>query len=111
MVNALTAKEEQHLQDYDAITEKQLRDEAKQRDFFGPNVSDLYRIMEAQDMEHIGELHLDIGTMRAVLERFPDDDPIQQMAEYFIRVDMNIIENLTEEIQHERKQAEEFERV
>jgi hypothetical protein len=67
--------------------------------------------MEAQDMEHIGELHLDIGTMRAVLERFPSDDPIQQMAEYFIRVDMNMIENLTEEIQYERKQAEEFERV
>lgn len=70
-----------------------------------------YRIMEKENVEHIGELHLDIGTMRAVLERFPDNDEIQQMAAYFIRADMNLIENLTEEIQYEREHAEEFEGI
>jgi len=75
------------------------------------NISGLYRIMEKENMEHIGELHLDIGAMRAVLERFPDDDPIQQMAEYFIRADTNLIENLTEEVLYDRTTAEEFERI
>lgn len=111
MVNAMTPQEEQYLKEYDAMTEKQIRDDAKPRDLSGPNLSNLYRVMEAQDMEHIGELHLDIGTMRAVLERFPSDDPIQQMADYCIRVDVNMIENITEEIHYERKQVEEFERV
>ena len=75
------------------------------------NIFALYRVMERENVEHIGDLHLDVGAMRAVIEKFPDDDQIQQMAEYFIRADMNFIENLTEEIEYDRTTAEEFERI
>jgi len=111
MVNAMTEQEEQYLQDYDAMTEKQLQDDGKQINLAGHNAAALYRIMEKENMEHVGELHLDIGAMRSVKERFPEDDQIQQMAEYFIRVDLNLIENLTEEVLYDRTTAEEFERI
>jgi len=111
MVNAMTPQEEKHLQEYNAMTEKQLQDDAKVRRPSGPDIAALYRCMEAQDVEHIGELHLDIGVMRSIIERFPDNDQIRQMAKYFIRHDLNLIDNLIEEIEYEREQTEEFERI
>lgn len=111
MVTGMTKHEEQRVLDYDAMTEGQIQENGKQVDLAGPNISGLYRILEAENMEHIGELHLDIGTMRAVLERFHEDDQIRQYAEYFIRVDLNVIENLTEEIGYDRRTAADLERI
>lgn len=111
MVTGMTKHEERRVLDYSVMTERQIQEDRKRIDQVGHNVAGLYRIMEKENTKHIGELHLDIGVMRAVLERFPDDDHIRQMAEYFIRVDMNLIENLTEEIEYGRTTAEEFERI
>ena len=111
MVAGITKYEEQQVLDYDAMTERQLREDGKQINLAGHNAAALYLIMEKENMEHIGELHLDIGAMRTVLERFPNDDHIRQHAEYFIRLYLNLIENLTEEIEYDRTTAEEFERI
>lgn len=111
MVNAgLSPREEQYVRDYDAMTEKQIQDE-KPVVRKGASLSDLYRAFEAADLDGIKELHLDIGVMRSVLEGMPSDEPTHQWLQYFIRVELNMIDNLIEEIQYERQQAEEFERV
>jgi hypothetical protein len=111
MVNAMTPQEEKHLQEYNAMTEKQLQDDAKVRRPSGPDIAGLYWCMEAQDVEYVGELHLDIGVMRSLIERFPDDDQIQQGAQCFIRTAINKIDNLIEDIKYERERAEEFTRI
>ena len=108
MVSALTPKERLRVEAYEAMTARQLAEDAKTLDLSAPNVADIYRMMEAQDLAEIRELHQDIGVMRSLKERWPGDDWIRQMADYLIRVDSYIIENLTEEIRDERNRAEEL---
>jgi hypothetical protein len=79
------------------------------RNLFQP--AELYEDFEAVNLDYIKELHLDIGVMKSVLERFSDDDTIQQMAQYFIRVDLNLIGNLKHEVLYDREQAEKFRRI
>lgn len=111
MVSTLTPKERLRVEAYEAMTARQLTEDAQTLDLSPPSVADLYRVMEAQDMAEIQELHRDIGVMRAVKERWPADDWIRQMTDVLIRTDIFIIENLTEDIHYERQQAEELDRL
>jgi hypothetical protein len=98
MVNAMTPREEQYVRDYDAMTEKQIQDERPVVRKCA-SLSDLYRVFEAVDLDGIKELHLDIGVMREILERLQEWEPTYQWLQYFIRVELNMIDNLTEDIQ------------
>ena len=111
MVSALTPKERLRVEAYEAMTARQLAEDAKTLDLSAPNVADIYRMMEAQDLAEIRELHQDIGVLRAVKERWPADDWIRQMTDVAIRTDIFIIENLNEDIHYERNRAEELERL
>ena len=111
MVSALTPKERLRAEAYEAMTARQLAEDAQQLDLSPPSVADIYRVMETQDLVEIQELHRDIGVLRAVKERWPADDWIRQMTDVLIRTDIFIIENLTEDIHYERQQAEELDRL
>mgnify|MGYP003594471397 CR=1 FL=1 len=111
MVSGMTPKEQLRYEAYEALTARQLAEDAQQLDLSPPSVADIYRVMEAQDLAEIQELHRDIGVMRAVKERWPADDWIRQMTDVLIRTDIFIIENLTEDIHYERQQAEELDRL
>ncbi len=111
MVSALTPKERLRVEAYEAMTAQQLAEDARQLDLSPPSVADIYRVMKAQDLAEIQELHRDIGVMRSLKERWPADDWIRQMADVLIRTDIFIIENLTEDIHYERQQAEELDRL
>ena len=111
MVSVLTPKERLRVEAYEALTARQLAEDAKQIDLSAPNVADIYRMMEAQDLAEIRELHQDIGVLRAVKERWPEDDWIRQMTDYLIRTDLYQIENLMEDIRHGRNRSEELERI
>lgn len=111
MVAALTLKEQIRVRAYEAMTARQLAEDAKQIDLSPPCISELYRTMETEDLAAIRELHQDIGVMRAVKERWPADDWIRQMTDVLIRTDIFIIENLTEDIHCEREQSEKLDRL
>jgi len=111
MVSALTPKERMRAEAYEAMTARQLAEDAKQIDLSAPSISELYRTMETEDLAAIRELHQDIGVLRAVKERWPADDWIRQMTDVAIRTDIFIIENLNEDIHYERQQAEELDRL
>ena len=111
MVAALTPKERMRAEAYEAMTARQLAEDAKQIDLSAPSISELYRTMETEDLAAIRELHQDIGVLRAVKERWPEDDWIRQMTDYLIRTDLYQIENLMEDIRHGRNRSEELERI
>lgn len=52
----------------------------------------------ADKLDEIGEYYSDCGAMRKVKETFPDDDTINQWADYFISLDMAMIEILGKEL-------------
>jgi hypothetical protein len=110
MTAGLSPDEMRLVEEYDAATEKYIEDE-KPIDRKGIQPAELYRLFESMDLDYIKELHLDIGVMKAVLERFSDDDAIQQMAHYFIRLNFNLIDNLKHEVLYDREQAEKFGRI
>ena len=111
MVAALTRTEQKRVEAYDVLSAQQIEAANRQPDLSAPSVADLYRVMEAQDLAAIRELHQDIGVLRAVKERWPADDWIRQMTDVAIRTDVFIIENLNEDIHYERNRAEELERL
>lgn len=111
MVAALTLKEQIRAEAYEAMTARQLAEDSKHIDLSPPSISELYRTMETEDLAAIRELHRDIGALRAVKERWPEDDWIRQMTDYLIRTDLYQIENLMEDIRHGRNRSEELERI
>jgi hypothetical protein len=49
-------------------------------------------------MDEIREYYSDIAVMRKGKDIFPDADELNQYCDYFIRLDMTMIENLTREL-------------
>jgi hypothetical protein len=52
----------------------------------------------AEKLDEISEYYSDCGVMRKVKETFPDDDTLNQWADYFISLDMAMIEILGGEL-------------
>ena len=111
MVAVLTRTEQNRVKAYDAMTAQQIQAVNKQTDLSAPDVAELYRIMEAADLEAIAELHRDIGVLRSVRERFAGDDWIEQMTVYLIKVDRFMIENIMQEVEDQRELTKELERI
>jgi hypothetical protein len=74
-------------------------------------IPELYWEFEKETIGYISETHREIGTLRAVKERFPNNNTIQQWCDYFIRCALCEIEELTDEVIHDREKARELERV
>jgi hypothetical protein len=72
---------------------------------------ELYELLERENIGFISEVHHEIGTLIAVKERFPHDNTLQQWCAYHIRCAMCEIEELTEEVKHDRKTARELARL
>jgi len=72
---------------------------------------ELYELLEQENIGYISEAHREIGTLRAVKERFADNDHIQQWCDYFIRCALCEIEELTEEVKYARETARELGRL
>ena len=98
--------EQQRIMDEGSLvnTEKQATPSAKW-------AVDLYKLLEEENIGFISEVHHEIGTLRAVKERFPHDNTLQQWCDYHIRCAMCEIEELTEEVKHDRKTACELARL
>ncbi len=77
----------------------------------GLNLVEIYREFEKEDLGTIKHLHTECGVMRILIERFPANDIIKQWAEYFIRVNSHLIENLVREVEYDRQTAREFEKL
>lgn len=73
------------------------------------NLAELYREFEKDNLDTINYLHIECGVMRGLIERFPGDDIIRQLAEYFIRLNGYGIENLIGDIEYDRRTAREVE--
>ena len=111
MVAVLTAEEQKRVEAYDAMTAQQIQAANSQTDPSAPDVVELYRVMEAADLDAIADLHRDIGVLRSVRERFAGDDWIEQMTAYLIKVDRFMIENIMQEVADQRELTKKLERI
>lgn len=69
---------------------------------------EIYELLERENIGFISEAHREIGTLRAVKERFPKDNTLQQWVDYHIRCALCEIEGLTEEVRRDRETAREL---
>ena len=103
---------------YDEMSDRQqIRDEgrlANAQRRATPSMRWAVEIYELLGMENIGfisDTHREIGALRAVKERFPGNNTIQQWCDYHIRCALCEIEELTDEVKHGRGTARELARV
>jgi len=93
------------------MEERRLADAEKQATPSTKWAVELYELLEEENIGFISEVHHEIGTFRAVKERFPHDNTLRQWCDYHIRCAMCEIEELTEEVQYDRKTARELARL
>jgi len=74
-------------------------------------IPELYQAIEEDNLDTISFLGQDIGIMMKVRERFRDNHIICEYCEYFIRLDQAEMEAIREEIDNDRRTAQEFTRV
>lgn len=72
---------------------------------------ELYKLFEKENIGFISEAHRGIGTLRAVKERFADNDHILQWCDYFIRCALCEIDELMDEVNYDRETARELARL
>jgi len=104
---------------YDAYTQAQINADNQRREYLEKVINgkerftmdDLYQTFEQENIEHINDLHREIGLMKSLIERFPDDKEIKQFSEYFIRIGLVEMEKLAKEVLYDRETTKEFSRV
>ena len=88
--------------------DRQVAEEIRQRNAVPemPNHSrEFYQAMEKEDLDTLPFLNRDIALMVKIRESFTDEGTIKALAEHFIRVNQYEIEEITERIDYDRRQA------
>lgn len=71
----------------------------------------LYQAFEKENLDTIAFLANDIGVMMKVRERFRGHQNIRDYCDYFIRIDQAEMEQLSEEIENDRRTLKEIEGI
>jgi hypothetical protein len=74
-------------------------------------VPDSYREFEKRNLDQIAFYASVIGILMKVREQFRDNQRICEFAEYFIRINQADMENISEEIENDRRTLKEIEGI
>ncbi|MDO9527764.1 MAG: hypothetical protein Q7J27_01245 [Syntrophales bacterium] len=68
---------------------------------------EMYEVMDAENLDHLRDVHQELGMLRSLKETF-QDNKIGQYCDYFIRICGAEIESVVEEIQYGREAIKGF---